>query len=201
KAFAAAVAVNSRHGLLRSAPARNPESEPLQLPRRIHAEHAESEHADLHVGGLWLDVVVRPDPLTLLALVTPKLAQVDERMQNDPFTHPVAQVRIDRSHDRLLGQERIGKQKIDASAKRKDRLQIRQTGERARRMSPAQRVADRAAVERLAERCYRARGHQLLQPRPPGRSVPAGHREENAQETPANRATIGSARSGESSPI
>ena len=74
----------------RRAPAGDLEAERLELRRGVLAQHAEAEHADLDVAGLGLLVVVRPDALALLALVAAQLAQMDERVHDDPLAHPVA---------------------------------------------------------------------------------------------------------------
>ena len=59
-----------------------------------------------------------------LAFVAAQLAQMDERMHDHPFAHPVGEIGIDHAHDRLVGQGRIGKQMIDAGAEREDRLKV-----------------------------------------------------------------------------
>ena len=120
------------------APAGDVEAERFELERRVEAEHAEAEHADLDVAPPRLIVVVRPDALALLALVAAELAQMRERVHDDPFAHPRRSDR-DRRRARSGASGRAGsaKQMIDAGAEREDRLEVRKVCERARRMAPA----------------------------------------------------------------
>ena len=121
-------------------------------------------------------VVVLPDPLALLAFVAAQLAQMDERMHDDPFAHAVGEIGIDDAHDRLIGKSGIGEEVIDARAERENRPKVGKVLERARRMAPGQRIADRVAIERLVEHHDLMRRQQRLHPRPPGLRVPAGDR-------------------------
>ena len=116
----------------RPAPAGDVEADRGELARRVGAEHAEPEQADAHFGGRGLVVVVGPDRLVLLPVVHALLAQVDQRMQDDPFAHAVAQVGIDRADDRRFGQKGIAEEMVDAGAEREDRREIGQIRERAR---------------------------------------------------------------------
>jgi len=68
----------------------------------------QSKHADLKVAGFRLLVVVRPDLRALLTLVAAQLAQMDERMHDDPFAHAVGEIGIDHAHDRLIWESGIG---------------------------------------------------------------------------------------------
>ncbi len=85
-------------------------------------------------------------PLALLALVAAELAQMQQRVQHDPFAHARGEVGVDDAHDRNLRQARVLEQMIDAGAEREDRLEIGQAGERAGLVPPADGVADGGAV-------------------------------------------------------
>src|SRR5262249_6808298 len=74
----------------------------------------------------------------------------------------------------LIGQSRVGEEMIDAGAERKDRLELLQVFERARRMAPAQRIADGVTVERLVEHYDLMGRQQRFHPPPPGLGIPAG---------------------------
>ena len=93
----------------------------------------------------------------------------------------------------FVGQGGIGEEMIDAGAEREDRLKVGKILERARRMAPAQRVADARAVERLVQRRDGVGRQQRCEPPPPGRRVPAGYGEQKAHGPPAMRSITGSA--------
>ncbi len=166
--------------LFARAPAGDLEAERAELGRRVLAQDAEAEHADLDVACLRLIVVVRPDALALLALVAAQLAQVRERMHDHPFAHAVGEIGIDHADDRAIRQGGIGEKMIDARAEREDRFEVRKASKRARRMAPGKRITDRGAVERLVQRHDAVRGQKRREPLAPGRQVPAGHGEKNA---------------------
>ena len=151
------------------------------------------KHADLDVAGLGLLVVVFPDTLALLAFVAAQLAQMDERMHDDPFAHPVGEIGIDHPHDRLIGQSGIGEEMIDAGAERDNHPKVGKILERARGMAPTERIADRGAIERLIKRHDLLRGQQRFQARSPGLRVPSGNGDEHAHcGVPTMRSITGS---------
>ena len=125
---------------------------------------------------------------------------MDERVHDDPFAHPVAEVRVDYPHDRRVGQGGVGEQMIDARAKREDRLKVRQVRERAWRMAPGERVPDLGAVERLAERRDRMRRQQRVELLAPGHRLPARDGDKNAHSRASPiRSIAGSAGAGRAS--
>ena len=69
------------------APAGDVEADRLELARRVAAEFAEPHDPDAHLARRGLIVVLVPDALALLALVAAQLAQVQQRVQHDPFAH------------------------------------------------------------------------------------------------------------------
>ena len=92
---------------LRPAPAGDVEADALQFPRSVKTQHAKPEHADAHVARRRLHRVIRPELCRLLAVVTPELPVMQQRVQQDPFAHAIAQVRIDDANERDIGQLRI----------------------------------------------------------------------------------------------
>ena len=85
--------------------------------------------------------------LGLLSVVELLLTQMEQRMQNDPFAHPIGEIVVDETNDRRFGQQGIAEHMIDAGAERKDRFEMRQIRERSGVMAPGERVSDRAAID------------------------------------------------------
>ena len=154
--------------LLARAPAGDPEAERAELQCGVCAEDAKAEHADLDLGGLRLIVIVRPQAFALLTLVAAQLAQVRERVHDHPLAHPRGEVGIDDAHNQAgpAGLDR----RIDDRRRRPARRSPRGwAGLRARPADGAgERVTDRRAVERLAERRDLVRGQKGLEPLAPG---------------------------------
>ena len=112
-------------------------------------------------------------PLALLAFVAAQLAQVDERMHDNPLAHAVGEIGIDHAHDRLIWKSGIGEEMIDAGPERENHSKVGKVFERARRMAPTQRIADGLPVERLVQHHDLMGRQQRFHARSPGLRVPA----------------------------
>ena len=138
--------VEAGYRLRGAAPARDVETHRLQLAGGILAEDAEPHHADPHILGGRLRVVVVPQFLGLLALVAGHLTVVAQDVEDAPFAHPGGKIRIDDAHDRHVRQARIAQQVVDAGPEREDRLQSPIGHQRSRRMPPGHDRADPGRV-------------------------------------------------------
>ena len=173
-------------------PATAKPSASASLPRPCPRRRGRARRLDL--GGFRLVVVIRPDALALLALVAAQLAQMRERVHDDPFAHAVGEIGIDHAHDRLLGQRGVGEEMIDAGAEREDRLKVRKAlrarpadGASSARSGPRVRSNGSSSVATAWD------GMQRYEPPPPRRRIPAGHGDEKAHADPAMRSITGSA--------
>ena len=111
------------------APARDLEAEMPELLAGIAAHDAESQDADAErargVGGERI-----PDLLPLIVVDALLLPMVHQHMHDDIFAHPHGEIGLHHPHERHVRQGRIGEDRIDAGAQRKDRLEIGQRAER-----------------------------------------------------------------------
>ena len=168
----------------RPRPAGDVEAHHGELARGVRAEFAKAHHADAHVLGGGLHVVVVPDLLVLLVIIHALLAMMQQHMQQHPFAHAHRQVGIDHARDRNVWQVGIGEDEIDAGAEREHGFQIRQVLQRAEAMFPRRDIFDLLAAKVVRGRDDALFRQQAAEAVEPGRDVPSVDGDEQGHSTP-----------------